>query len=192
MALIDGEILGAAGRGCQRGSCHLMYPVHVKALSLARRPVALGVALGFLAAAEPARAGDVTAFVALPSPGANWEHGFGAALSSTWFNVISFEGEAARIPGETTDAGMSSFTASALLSPPIGALTPYGGVGVGLFRQNVGSDSDIGRLRAWIVGAKLKLGGLIVVKGEYRRLELSGNPLLEMDSRISAGAGIAF
>jgi hypothetical protein len=113
-------------------------------------------------------------------------------LSSTWFNVVTFEGEAARIPGETTDTGMSSFTASALLSPPVGALTPYGGLGVGLFRQNVGSDSDIGRLKAWIVGAKVKLGGLIVLKAEYRRLDLSGTPLLDMDNRISAGAGIAF
>jgi hypothetical protein len=169
-----------------------MYPAHVKALSFARRAATAGLAVGLLAGAAPARAGDVTAFVALPSPSDRWERGFGAALSSTWFNVVTFEGEAARIPGETTDAGMSSFTASALLSPPVGALTPYGGVGVGLFRQTVGPDSDIGRLKAWIVGAKVKLGGLIVLKAEYRRLDLSGTPLLDMDSRISAGAGIAF
>jgi hypothetical protein len=164
----------------------------MKALSFVRAAVALGLPLLLAGTPRPAAAGDVTAFVALPSPGDQWDHGFGAALSSTWFNVVTFEGEAARIPGETTDNGMSSFTASALLSPPVGALTPYGGVGVGLFRQNVGSDSDIGRLRAWIVGAKVKIGGLIVVKAEYRRLELSGNPPLDMDSRISAGAGIAF
>lgn len=169
-----------------------MYPVHVKALSVARRTAALAFGIGLALAPATARAGDVTAFVALPSPNDSWQHGFGAALSSTWFNVVTFEGEAARIPGETTDAGMSSFTASALLSPPVGALTPYGGVGVGLFRQNIGSDSDIGRLNTWIVGAKLKLGGLIVLKAEYRRLDLSGNPLIDMDSRISAGAGIAF
>jgi hypothetical protein len=169
-----------------------MYAVHVKALSACRTVATIGFCLGLLTAAAPSHAGDVTAFVAIPSPSENWERGFGAALTSTWFNLVSFEGEAARIPGKTTDTSMSSFTASALLSPPVGALTPYGGVGVGLFRQNVGSDSDIGRLRAWIVGAKVKLGGLIVLKAEYRRLELSGTPLLDMDSRISAGAGIAF
>jgi opacity protein-like surface antigen len=169
-----------------------MYPVHVKALSVGPRTAALALGLGVLSAAASARAGDVTVFVALSSPTESWNHGFGAALSSTWFNAITFEGEAARIPGETTDAGMSSFTASALLSPPIGALTPYGGIGVGLFRQNVGSESDMGQLKAWIVGAKVKLGGLIVLKAEYRRLELSGTPLLEMDTRLSAGAGIAF
>lgn len=154
--------------------------------------MSLGLGLGVLLAAAPSRAGDVTAFVAIPSPTDRWNHGFGAALSSTWFNMVSFEGEAARIPGETMDTGMSSFTASALLSPPVGALTPYGGVGVGLFRQTVGPDSDIGRLKAWIVGAKVKLGGLVVLKAEYRRLDLSGTPLLDMDSRISAGAGLSF
>ena len=164
----------------------------MEALSLPRWAAALTRGLVFLALAAPASAGDVTAFVAIPSPADQWAHGYGAALSSTWFNVVTFEGEAARIPGETTDTAMSSFTASALLSPPVGALTPYGGVGVGLFRQNVGSESDIGRLKAWIVGAKVKLGGLIVLKAEYRRLDLSGTPLVDMDSRISAGAGIAF
>lgn len=169
-----------------------MYPVHVKALRLTARALAGAAALAALGAASPAAAGDVTAFVAFPRPSASWERGYGAALTSTWFNVLSFEGEAARIPGRSTDEGMTSFTASALLSPPIGAVTPYGGVGVGLFRQNVGGDSDIGRLRALILGAKVKLGGLIVVKGEYRRLDLGDNPLLPMDERFSAGAGIAF
>ena len=167
-----------------------MYPLHVQALSV--RGAGAAVLLAGLLAGPPAAAGDVTAFVAFPRPSANWERGYGAALTSTWFNVLSFEGEAARIPGRSTDEGMTSFTASALLSPPIGALTPYGGVGYGLFRQNIGDDSDIGRLRALILGAKVKLGGLVVVKGEYRRLDLSGDPLLPMDERFSAGAGIAF
>jgi hypothetical protein len=87
---------------------------------------------------------------------------------------------------------MTSFTASAFLSPPIGGLIPYGGVGVGLFRQTLGSESDLGRLRALVLGVKLRLKDLIVLKGEYRRLELSGDPLLPMDSRVSFGAGIAF
>lgn len=169
-----------------------MYPIHVKALRTASRVAALVFGLGLVLGPIPASAGDVIAFVAFPSPSENWDRGYGAALTSTWFNVLSFEGEAARIPGKTTDEGMTSFTASALLSPPVGALTPYGGVGVGLFRQHVGSDSDIGRLRALILGAKLKIGGLLVVKGEYRRFDLSGDPLRAMDSRISAGAGIAF
>jgi hypothetical protein len=142
--------------------------------------------------ARPALAGDVIVFATFPSPTENWERGYGAALSSTWFRVLTFEGEAARVPGETSDRGMTSFTASALLSPPIGGLIPYGGLGVGLFRQTLGEDSDTGRLRALVLGVKLRVKDLLVVKGEYRRLELSGDPFFAMDSRVSFGAGIAF
>ena len=46
-------------------------------------------------------------------------------------------------------------------------------------------------LRCFVVGLKLKLG-LALVKGEYRRITLSGEPLLPMDRRISFGAGVSF
>jgi hypothetical protein len=145
-----------------------------------------------LAAAPPAAdAGDVTAFVTLPAPTDVWSRGYGATLSSTWFQAISLEGEAARLPGDRTEAAMTSFTGAALLAPPIGIVTPYGGLGIGLFRQSLGATSDTGTLRAFILGAKVKIG-LVVVKGEYRRLTLSGTPLLPMTARISAGAGITF
>jgi len=136
-------------------------------------------------------AGDVTAFVALPAPTEIWSRGYGATLSSTWFQALCLEGEAARLPGDRTDAAMTSFTGAALLAPPIGIVTPYGGLGYGLFRQTLGATSDTGTLRALIFGAKVKIG-LVVVKGEYRRLTLSGTPLLPMTARISAGAGITF
>src|ERR671922_2975011 len=101
--------------------------------------LAVGVPVLTALAAKSADAGDVTVFMALPSPSENWARGYGAALSSTWFKVITFEGEAARVPGESPDAGMTSFTASALLSPPIGGLIPYGGAGGGLFPPKPGS-----------------------------------------------------
>lgn len=134
----------------------------------------------------------MTAFVALPSPRDEWGRGYGAALTSTWFRVLSFEGEACRMQGEVLDTSMTSFTGSALLAPPVGIVTPYGGVGVGLFRQTVQGDSDLGTLKALILGAKLKLGPLVIVKGEYRRLTLSGTPLVPLTSRVSAGVGISF
>jgi hypothetical protein len=87
---------------------------------------------------------------------------------------------------------MTSFTGSALLSPPTGDVTVYGGLGVGYYRQSLGGIDDSGFLTAFILGAKAKLGGVLVVKGEYRRLKLSGDPLADMDSRFSAGAGISF
>jgi hypothetical protein len=150
--------------------------------------LSLGLLAGF---AGSARAGDATVFAAWTSPSDAWSRGYGAALSSTWFQVVSFEAEAARIPGVSSDANMTSFTGSALLAPPVGFITPYGGVGIGLFRQTVGSLTDTGVLRATFLGAKVKLG-LLVVKGEYRRLALSGTPLLPMTRRLSLGAGISF
>jgi len=145
-----------------------------------------------LAPGRPAAAGDVTAFVAFPSPTDTWGRGYGAAISSTWFKVLNFEGEGARLPGDSADASMTSFTGSALVAPPVGAFTPYGGLGIGLFRQTLGTLSDTGVVRALVLGVKVKVGPVLVVKGEYRRLELSGDPLLEMTHRLSAGAGIAF
>src|SRR5690625_3319878 len=95
-----------------------------------RAGLGLGIAVaGILTVpVAPAAAGDVTAFAALARPAEDWERGYGAALTSTWFQVINLEGEAARLPGETPDASMTSFTGSALLAPPIGIVTPYGGV----------------------------------------------------------------
>jgi hypothetical protein len=139
----------------------------------------------------PVQAGDITAFVALPAPTNVWGRGYGATLSSTWFQALNLEGEAARLRGDSIEASMTTFTGSALLAPPIGIFTPYGGLGVGLFRQSLGNVTDTGTLRAFVLGAKVKLG-LVVLKGEYRRLTLHGTPLLPMTARISAGAGITF
>jgi hypothetical protein len=162
---------------------------------LKRPPVRLlATALALLGAGlvpGPAEAGDVTAFVTLPNPSEVWDRGYGAALSTTWFQAVALEGEAARIPGDLGDSSMSSFTGSALLAPPLGPLVPYGGIGIGFFRQSVGTRSDTGVLRCFVVGLKLK-AGLLVVKGEYRRINLSGEPLLPMDNRVSFGAGISF
>ncbi len=152
----------------------------------------LGCVLGaLLASPRPAQAGDVTAFVAIAAPVDSWGRGYGAALSSTWFSVLSFEGEAARFAGESPDSTMTSFTGSALLAPPVAFLTPYGGIGVGLFRQTEGADSDTGTLKCFVLGLKVKIG-LAVLKGEFRQYDLSGEPLLPLERRYSVGAGISF
>jgi hypothetical protein len=155
--------------------------------------IVLAVLLGAsVAPARPAAAGDVIVFVALPYPTDTWDRGWGAAISSTWFRILNFEGEGARLPGDTADASMTSFMGSALVAPSVGFLTPYGGLAFGLFRQTLGPLSETGTLRALVLGVKVKVGPVIVVKGEYRRLSFSGDPLLEMTHRVSAGAGIAF
>jgi hypothetical protein len=151
--------------------------------------VGLGLLLGM--AAAQANAGDVTIFGARSTPSENWGTAYGAALSSTWFRVINLEAEAARNPGKVPEEIMTTFTGSAFLALPLGRLVPYGGPGVGFFRQSRSDRSDTGFIKSFAVGAKLKLG-VILVRGEWRRINLSGDPLLEIDSRIAAGVGIDF
>lgn len=142
-------------------------------------------------AAPAARAGDVTIFAARATPSENWGTAYGAALSSTWFRVINLETEAARNPGTLPEDIMTTFTGSAFLALPIGRLVPYGGPGVGFFRQSRSDRNDTGWVKTFAVGAKLKLG-VILLRGEWRRINLSGEPLIEIDSRIAAGVGIDF
>jgi len=140
------------------------------------------------ASTPPAQA-EISAFFSRASPAENWKTGLGAALGSTWFRLLILEAEVARQPADLgTDDGMTSFTASALVSLPTGQLRPYGGLGVGLFRQSVASNSDTGTLKAFVVGLKLRFE-LISLKAEYRRLTLSGTPLLPLTHRVSVGLG---
>ena len=142
--------------------------------------------------APPARAGDIVAFLSDGRPDEVWDRGYGAALSFSFFRIATFESEAARQPGIGDNRDITSFTVSGLLSPPIGKLVPYAGLGVGLYRQSAGDVSDNGTLRVLVAGLKISLGGLIVLKAEYRDFELPDEALLLLDSRWSVGAGISF
>jgi hypothetical protein len=139
-----------------------------------------------------AQGGDIVAFLSDARPGALWEQGYGAALSFSFFRVATFESEAARMPAIGEGRDMTSFTGSALLSPPIGKLVPYAGLGVGLYRQTADETSNTGTLRVLVAGLKLSLGGLVVVKAEYRDFQMPDDALLFVDSRLSIGAGISF
>jgi hypothetical protein len=141
--------------------------------------------------AAPAHAIEVVAFVSDARPSV-WGTGVGGTLTTTWFKLAALEAELARQPGLAVESSMTSFTASALLAPPIGPLTPFGGLGVGIFRQSRGSLRDNGTLKAFILGVKLKIAGLVVIRGEYRAIQLSGDAPLAMDKRLSGGIGISF
>ncbi len=151
----------------------------------------LPLALALACCAPIARASELSLFASTASPAETWRRGTGLTLSTTWFRLVNLEAELARQPHEFGDGAMTSFTAGALLAPRVGLLRPYAGVGVGLYRQSVGGGSDTGTLSAFMLGAKLEIG-LLLLRGEYRRLDLSGDPLLPIDRRLSLGVGIAF
>jgi hypothetical protein len=143
------------------------------------------------ALAVPARAIEVGVFLSGARPPV-WGTGVGGTLTTTWFKLLCLEAELARQPGVPLQSSMTSFTASALLAPPIGPFTPFGGLGVGVFRQSRGALRDNGTLKAFVLGVKLKVAGLLVIRAEYRAIALSGEPLLGMDKRLSGGIGISF
>jgi len=141
---------------------------------------------------SPAQAGDITVFLAQPMPSELWTRGFGAALAANLLGIVTIEGEAARLPGSASDLSMTTFTLSGLISPPIGSLVPYGGLGFGFYRQAFADGSDTNVLTALILGVKLKIGSALVIKGEFRNLNLPTDAPIRMDNRYSVGAGIQF
>jgi hypothetical protein len=153
----------------------------------------LAVLATLLAAPLQARAGDVTAFATWQSPGPEWSTGYGAGLASGLLPFLQLEAEAARSRyAKLDDGSISYFTGSLLLAPTLGVVTPYGGLGFGLYRESLRETSETNVFRALVLGAKVKLGGLLVLKGEYRKYTLSGDVLIPFDERYSLGAGISF
>lgn len=149
------------------------------------------VAACLAGASAPASAAEVTAFLGRPSPTEIWGKAYGATLTTTWFHLLAIEGEVARHRGERQDEGMTLFTASAFLAPAIGRIVPYGGPGVGVFHQGIGSLNDTGTALTFALGARVKLGPL-VLRAEWRRFGLSGEPLLPAQDRYAAGIGVSF
>ena len=138
----------------------------------------------------PAQAIELTVFLSDARPSV-WGTGVGGTLTTTWVKLLALEAELARQPGQPVDSSMTSFSATALLAPPIGPITPFGGFAVGAFRQSRGSVTDNGTLKAFVLGAKLKIA-VLVIRAEYRAIDLSGEPPLAMDQRFSGGIGISF
>jgi hypothetical protein len=155
-----------------------------------RAAVLLGSAL--LLSAPVAAASEISAFLAIAKPDEVWAGGVGGAFSFSFFSILHFEAELARQPAEDPDASMYTLTGSVLVALPTGRLVPYAGLGIGGFRQELGALSDTGTLHALVAGLKFKLAPIFLVKAEYRRIDLSGEPLLELEHRLSVGAGLSF
>jgi hypothetical protein len=148
------------------------------------------VLLLLLVLPRPARAVEITAFLSGAAPSANWNTGWGATLTTTWFKVLALEGEFASQPTSIPSASLTSFTFDALIAPPIGIFTPYGGLGFGGYHESTASNGDTGVIHALILGGKVKLGGLFILKAEYRRMEIQS--IYPLQHRISGGAGVSF
>lgn len=149
----------------------------------------LGVALAVLA--RPAGAGDLTVGYTSASPDEVWAGGYSVALGIGFLTAANFELEYSHQGAEATDSKVDTFTASALLVVPTGRLQPYAGLGFGAFREAIASESDTGTHRAFILGAKLTLG-LLVVKSDYRWINAPDDALLPFERRFQIAGGIHF
>ena len=148
--------------------------------------------LALLGLAPPVRAIEAVIFLSGASPEIQWNHGYGATVGFGFLKLAAFEAEVARQPGAVLDSGMISLTGAAFFAPSFGPFVPFIGLGAGFQRQSLGNASDYGTHSAFIVGAKVKLAGLLVLRFEWRKLGLAGTPLIPFDDRFSGGVGLSF
>jgi hypothetical protein len=137
-------------------------------------------------------AGEITIFASKSAPAATWGTGQGALLSMGLMKVLLLEVEGARGLTDSGDTRMTYFTCGAALKAPLTKVTPFAGVGAGLYYQTQAQDWKLNALDSYYVGVKARLYDLIVLRAEYRHFVLRGSPYQTLDSRLSAGAGIAF
>ena len=155
--------------------------------------LAAALALALSVAPRSVSAIELTAFVSTGFPSESWGTGAGGDVTITLFKLLAFSGELAR-QGSEVDSSTTSLTGSVLLVAPLPAFSVYGGVGVGGYRQGPASgvgDGDWGVHRVLVVGVKKTFEGILVLKAEYRRVHLSGDPLLPLDHRASVGVGLS-
>ncbi len=148
-------------------------------------------ALGLALLAPSSRAGEIGAFVTMPTPTKDWKTGFGfhAALISLPF--LQAGGEFARIGGEDPLTSVETYTAQVEVNPPSVGISPFVGIGVGAYRQKFGNDSDWGSVNAIFGGVRVPIG-VAKLRAEFRKTSLSGAPRVNMDKRFSLGVSFRF
>jgi hypothetical protein len=157
-------------------------------------PAALGCCLVaglVLARPAPAGAAEVTVFLSGASPD-SWAGGWGGMLTITLFSVVGAEVELAHQGSDLADTGLWTLSGKAYLGPSFGQLTPYVGLGAGVYRESLPTASDQGTLGSVFAGAKLKFPFGLVVRGEYQWLSLPEGALVPIDHRYFFGLGLGF
>ena len=156
-------------------------------------PVALVVSLAALVPTTSARAAEIAVQVGTGSPTANWGTSWGGSLTISLFSIVHGEIEGAYI-GPDGETGPSLYTAAAkaYLGPTIGRLVPYGGVGVGVYHENMPVDDDEGTTALVFAGVKLKFPMGLVLRGEYQWVDMPDAAPVKLDSRYFFGVGLSF
>jgi hypothetical protein len=156
-------------------------------------PVTLVVAVAALFPAAPAKAAEIGVQVGTASPTANWGTSWGGNLTITLFNIVHGEIEGAYV-GSDGQSGPTFYTAAAkaYLGPTIGRLVPYGGIGAGVYHENMPVDDDEGTTGLVFVGLKLKFPMGLVLRGEYQWIDLPDAAPVKLENRYFFGVGLSF
>ena len=141
--------------------------------------------------ANTAAAGEVGAFLTLPTPTEQWKTGFGFHAAFISLPFLQAGGEWARMAGEDTLLSISTYTAQAELNPPSLKISPFIGVGFGAYHQNDGKEGDWGSLTTIFGGLRVPIGAARL-RAEFRKLSLSGTPRANIDKRFSLGVSFRF
>ena len=138
-----------------------------------------------------ADAGDVGAFITLPTPTEAWRTGFG--FHAAIFSLPFFQagGEFAHMGAEDLLISISTYTAQAEFAPPSIKIKPFVGVGAGAYRLKAGDASDWGTLTSIFGGVKVPVGPARL-RAEFRKVSLSGKPRPNFDKRYSLGVTFGF
>ncbi len=156
-------------------------------------PIALALLLAFLVPATPAQAAEIAVQVGTASPTANWGTSWVGSLTISLFSIVHGEIEGSYI-GPDGETGPSLYTAAAkaYLGPTIGRFVPYGGIGVGVYHENMPVDDDEGTTGLVFAGVKLKFPMGLVLRGEYQWVDMPDAAPVKLDSRYFFGVGLSF
>ncbi len=147
--------------------------------------------VAFLLLAPSSRAGEIGAFLTVPTPTLDWKAGFGVHAAVFSLPFLQAGGEFARVKGENPQVSIETYTAQVEVNPPSLVISPFVGIGVGAYRQKDAASSDWGSLNAIFGGLKVPIGPA-QVRAEFRKIGLSGAPRVNVDKRFSLGVSLGF
>lgn len=149
------------------------------------------VTVALLLLGPSARAGEIGAFLTLPTPSKDWKTGFGFHAAVISLPFLQAGGEFARMSAEDPLTSIETYTAQVEFNPPSLKVSPFIGVGVGAYREKFGASSDWGTVNAVFGGVRVPIGAARL-RAEFRKVGLSGTPHLNVDKRISLGISFRF
>ncbi len=173
-----------------------MSPMHARASSRHRcrfSPLSGLLLAGLLlCSARTASPAEITAFLSGASPGESWSTGYGGMLTITLFNIVGGDLEGAWQGSDLPSTSLFSLSAKAYIGPQFGRFVPYGGIGVGVYRESVLGDSDTGTLGLAFLGLKLKFPFGLVIRGEFQWVNVPMAAPVDLDHRYILGLGLTF